>query len=273
MVGGMRGQVNERGAFVFAIPEMGLPRSWTVAGRPFPDSGFGLPHPCRSWFWSDRVRVRFVGAEAGANACRANFGRNPPFAKSGRKGGATAMRVAIRKDGPAPSFCHYATGMEGLVEIESQWTARRRERIGVLPVLERTHPPAQNAGRVGQPPFLKSPGPNWKGWASPARTIFQRWPARSLVSLTPGSARPRVVILVESGGSNRGGTKCGTTRTITAKTMSHSGRRRRTKSRTRTRTTHRMTTPIHMLSTESVRAYVGEARSSTPHCAHRPPVR
>jgi putative transposase len=27
------------------------------------------------------------------------------------------------------SFRHYATGMEGVVEIESQWTARRRERM------------------------------------------------------------------------------------------------------------------------------------------------
>ena len=26
------------------------------------------------------------------------------------------------------SFCHYASGIEGVVEIESEWTARRRER-------------------------------------------------------------------------------------------------------------------------------------------------
>src|SRR5882672_4593492 len=26
------------------------------------------------------------------------------------------------------SFCHYATGCEGRVEIESEWTARKRER-------------------------------------------------------------------------------------------------------------------------------------------------
>src|SRR5579864_1132667 len=31
------------------------------------------------------------------------------------------------------SFAHYATGVEGPVEIESQWTARRRERLGVAP--------------------------------------------------------------------------------------------------------------------------------------------
>jgi putative transposase len=47
------------------------------------------------------------------------------------------------------SFVHYTTGMAGIVEIESQWTARRREQMGVLVV--RAHPPARNAGRVGQP--------------------------------------------------------------------------------------------------------------------------
>lgn len=29
------------------------------------------------------------------------------------------------------SFRHYATGVEGAVEIESEWTAQRRERMGV----------------------------------------------------------------------------------------------------------------------------------------------
>jgi putative transposase len=48
------------------------------------------------------------------------------------------------------SFVHYATGMEGIVEIESQWSARRREQMGVV-LLARAHPPAKNAGRVGQP--------------------------------------------------------------------------------------------------------------------------
>jgi putative transposase len=34
------------------------------------------------------------------------------------------------------SFRHYATGVEGPVEIESQWTARRRERLGVAMSLQ-----------------------------------------------------------------------------------------------------------------------------------------
>jgi putative transposase len=29
------------------------------------------------------------------------------------------------------SFRHYATGETGVVEIESQWTARRREKAGI----------------------------------------------------------------------------------------------------------------------------------------------
>ncbi len=34
------------------------------------------------------------------------------------------------------SFRHYATGLEGDVEIGSEWTARRRERLGILPELK-----------------------------------------------------------------------------------------------------------------------------------------
>ena len=35
--------------------------------------------------------------------------------------------VAKPEDWPWSSFRHYATGVEGVVEIESEWTARRRE--------------------------------------------------------------------------------------------------------------------------------------------------
>ncbi len=51
------------------------------------------------------------------------------------------------------SFVHYATGTEWIVEIESQWTARRREKLGVVPTVSMAHPPAKSAGRVGQPHF------------------------------------------------------------------------------------------------------------------------
>jgi putative transposase len=39
--------------------------------------------------------------------------------------------VARPEDWPWSSFRHYATGETGVVEIESQWTARRRERAGI----------------------------------------------------------------------------------------------------------------------------------------------
>ena len=35
------------------------------------------------------------------------------------------------------SYCHYLTGTEGVVEIESEWTARKREKMGILPKLKR----------------------------------------------------------------------------------------------------------------------------------------
>ena len=34
------------------------------------------------------------------------------------------------------SFRHYATGLEGVVEIESEWTAQRRERMGLALTLK-----------------------------------------------------------------------------------------------------------------------------------------
>jgi putative transposase len=36
---------------------------------------------------------------------------------------------------PWSSFRHYVSGVEGVVEIESQWTARKREQLGLTPHL------------------------------------------------------------------------------------------------------------------------------------------
>ncbi len=59
------------------------------------------------------------------------------------------------EDWPWSSFRHYATGVEGVVEIESQWTARKRERTGAEPRIvcksQNPHPVAQTATRVGHP--------------------------------------------------------------------------------------------------------------------------
>jgi len=52
------------------------------------------------------------------------------------------------------SFRHYTTGYIGLVEIESQWTARRRELSGIVPkitVVETNRPTLPKEGRMGHP--------------------------------------------------------------------------------------------------------------------------
>jgi putative transposase len=41
--------------------------------------------------------------------------------------------VARPEDWKWSSYRHYLTGVEGRVEIESEWTARRREQMGILP--------------------------------------------------------------------------------------------------------------------------------------------
>lgn len=59
--------------------------------------------------------------------------------------------VARPEDWRWSSFVHYATGAESAVEIESQWTARKREVLGIRPTVRYTHPVAPNATMVGQP--------------------------------------------------------------------------------------------------------------------------
>ena len=49
--------------------------------------------------------------------------------------------VARPEDWLWSSFRHYANGEAGRVEIESQWTARRREQAGIFPIM-RKHPAA-----------------------------------------------------------------------------------------------------------------------------------
>jgi len=55
------------------------------------------------------------------------------------------------------SFRHYLSGIEGIVEIESQWTARKREQMGVVVGIgsQNPRPVAENATRAGHPPVLK----------------------------------------------------------------------------------------------------------------------
>jgi putative transposase len=51
--------------------------------------------------------------------------------------------VARPEDWPWSSFRHYTSGESGTVEIESQWTARKREQAGIL-LTVRVRPPAEN---------------------------------------------------------------------------------------------------------------------------------
>jgi putative transposase len=56
------------------------------------------------------------------------------------------------------SFRHYVSGFEGVVEIESQWTARKREQFGVVPRMAESQSPrpvATSATRAGQPRDLE----------------------------------------------------------------------------------------------------------------------
>ena len=57
------------------------------------------------------------------------------------------------------SFNHYATGIEGPLEVESQWTARKREKTGVFPtvnVSQRPHPVSQKRRDKDGAPRVKS---------------------------------------------------------------------------------------------------------------------
>ena len=50
--------------------------------------------------------------------------------------------VELPEEWPWSSFLHHATGVKGPVEIESEWTARERERMGLVPTatLKLPHP-------------------------------------------------------------------------------------------------------------------------------------
>jgi putative transposase len=53
------------------------------------------------------------------------------------------------EDWPWSSFLHHATGIERVVEIESRWTARKREKLGYVLRVKRCEPPHPLAAREG----------------------------------------------------------------------------------------------------------------------------
>ena len=48
--------------------------------------------------------------------------------------------VALPEDWAWSSFRHYLTGEPAVVEIESQWTARKREHLGIFPIVKLRSP-------------------------------------------------------------------------------------------------------------------------------------
>ena len=103
-------------------------------------------HPEGAPFWQPRYYDFNVWSEAKRTDKLRYIHRNP--VKRGL--------VERPEDWLWSSFRHYATGADGPVEIESQWTARRRERLGMvltIPVQESQNPRplAQNARRAGHP--------------------------------------------------------------------------------------------------------------------------
>ena len=60
------------------------------------------------------------------------------------------------EDWPWSSFRHYLYGHEGIVEVESDWTARKREKVAIYPVVKcgpgnRKPPPLAKPAKGGAP--------------------------------------------------------------------------------------------------------------------------
>ena len=68
--------------------------------------------------------------------------------------------AARPEDWPWSSFRHYVSGYQGIVEIESEWAARRRERLGLVPkaIKIETKTPTRAAGA-----FVNCPRPSKTG--------------------------------------------------------------------------------------------------------------
>jgi putative transposase len=97
-------------------------------------------------FWQPRYYDFCVWSEANRIEKLRYMHRNPV-----RRG-----LVSSPEQWPWSSFRHYVSGVEGVVEIESQWTARKREQRGVVPRVIGCQSPrpvsAPNAEtRTGQP--------------------------------------------------------------------------------------------------------------------------
>jgi putative transposase len=82
-------------------------------------------------FWQERYYDFNVWSEAKRVEKLRYIHRNP------------VRRGLVKKpeDWKWSSFLHHATGVEGAVEIESQWTARKRERAGIILTVNESQSP------------------------------------------------------------------------------------------------------------------------------------
>jgi putative transposase len=78
-------------------------------------------------FWQHRYYDFNVWSETKFKEKRRYIHRNPV-----RRG-----LVEKPEDWPWSSYRHWLTGVEGTVEIESQWTALKREQMGIVPQIKR----------------------------------------------------------------------------------------------------------------------------------------
>jgi putative transposase len=98
--------------------------------------------------WGERKLRRSAGVTLSVAKWRA-CSRNPERSRGIEKlryihrNPVTRGLAARPEDWQWSSFRHYLTGAAGAVEIESQWTARRRERLGIFPMLK-VRAPAEN---------------------------------------------------------------------------------------------------------------------------------
>lgn len=98
--------------------------------------------------WSERKRVEKLGY----------IHRNP----------VERGLVARPEDWRWSSFRQWATGCDGTVEVECQWTALKRELLGIFSTAEYSHTSPKTGERVGQPRGDLSK----KGWASPGTVTY-----------------------------------------------------------------------------------------------------
>ncbi len=88
-----------------------------------------LPHPSSaSPFWQPRYYDLYVFTRRKWTEKLRYLHRNP----------VTRALVAAPEDWVWSSYRHWATGEEAPVEIESEWTFRKRERIGIKPTFLRS---------------------------------------------------------------------------------------------------------------------------------------